>query len=75
MINTEMQNFQQEKRKGDDNSLTCIEDYYPTLVILDVVNRGKNVTGTTRQRMAVFGTTQHVLRKVSMALIGHTACQ
>ena len=47
MMNAEMQNFWQEKRKGDDNSLTCIEDHDLTLVILDVVNREKNVTGTT----------------------------
>ena len=48
MMNAEMLKFQQEKRKGDDNSLTCIEDDDPTLVIFDVVNCGKNVTGTTR---------------------------
>ena len=48
MMNTEMYNFWQEKRKGDDNLLTCIEDYDLILVILDVVNREKNVTGMTR---------------------------
>ena len=75
MMNAEVQNFQQKKWKEDDNLLTCIEDNNLTLVILDVVNRGKNVTGTTRQRTAVFGTTRHVLRGVSTTLIGRAACQ
>ena len=52
MMNTEMQNFQQKKWKGDNDL---------TLVIFDVVNHGKNVTGAIRQKTAVFGMTRHVL--------------
>ena len=75
MMNVEMQNFQKEKWKGDDNLLTCIEDDDPTLVIFDVVDRGKNITSTTCQKMAVFGMTWHVLHGVSVTLIGCAVCQ
>ena len=65
MMNAEVQNFQQKKWKEDDNLLTCIEDNNLTLVILDVVNRGKNVTGTT----------WHVLHGALVTLTGHAICQ
>ena len=75
MMNAEVQKFQQKKQKEDDNSLTCIKDDNPTLVIFDAVNRGKDVTSTTCQKMAVFGTTRHVLHGVSATLIGCAVCQ
>ena len=75
MMNAEVQNFQQKKWKRDNNSLTCIKDDDLTLVIFEAVNCGKNVTGATRQKTAVFGTTWHVLGRAQATLIGHTVCQ
>ena len=75
MMNTEMQNFQQKKWNRDDNSLTCIEDNDPTLVIFDIVNHGKNVISATCYKTAVFDATRHVFCGALAILIGHTICQ
>ena len=75
MKNAEVQNFQQKKWKRDNNSLTCIEDDDPTLVIFDVVNCGKNIIGATHQKTAVFGMTWHILCGALATLIGHAICQ